>query len=78
MGAESGSRACIFPGNLPSAPATGQQTSQQHQKDASASESLHMVKPHGLVGNSTAGTGNLHGMRSIGAKRKLITGGQRK
>lgn len=34
MGEVSGSRVCIFLGNLPSGPALGQQTSQQHQKGA--------------------------------------------
>lgn len=53
-----------LPRKPPSAPAPGQQTSQQHQKDDNASESLRMVKLHGLAGNSTVGTGNLHGMSS--------------
>lgn len=71
-------RAYICPGKFPSAPALGQQTSQQHEKGADASGSLRTVKIHGQAGNCAAGTGNLHGMRSRGARRKLVAGGQRK
>jgi len=78
MGAGSGTRACIFSGNLPSTPALRQRTSQQHRKGADASESLRMVKLHSQADNSTAETGNLHGTRSTGAARKLVAGGQGK
>lgn len=37
-----------------------------------------MVKLHSQVDNGTAGTGNLHGMRSSRAGRKLVVGGQGK
>lgn len=73
-----GSRACICPGDVPSAPALGQQTSQQHQKGADASESLHMVKHYSQADNGAAGIGNLHGTRSRGARRKLVVGRQGK
>lgn len=78
MGVGSESRACIFSGNLPSAPALGQQTSQQHQKGADASESICMVKLHSQVDNGSAGTGNLHGMRTTGAGRKPVADRQGK
>lgn len=72
------SRACIFPGNLPSAPALGQQTSQQHQKGADTSKSLHMVKLRSQADNCAAGMGNLHRRRSRGAGRNLVASGQGK
>lgn len=70
MGEVSGSRVCIFLGNLPSGPALGQQTS-QHQKGDDASESLCVAK---LQDNGTAGTGNMHGKSSWGTRRKLVVG----
>lgn len=68
MGEVSGSRVCMFLGNLPSGPALGQQTS-QHQKGDDASESLCVAK---LQDNGTAGTGNLNGKSSWGTRRKLV------